>query len=296
MTPTPAPATHDRAIDRLAFRPEIRTPDLALPAGACDCHCHVIGAPGAGELSPDRGYTPPEAALPAYLNMARVLKLARCVLVQPSVYGTDNRVMLDALDQLGDAARGVVVVDPQVTDEELRALHDRNVRGIRINTACPGGLRLEDAKRLAPRIAPLGWHLQLFCGLADIRGNAEWLGGLDVPIVIDHFGFPANSDEAATLRALRTEYDFWFKLSAPYRISAAPHPYDVAAYLDALLQRGTERLLWGTDWPHTDLSAHMPDDGDLCDLLADWLPDAAQRQVVLVTNPEHLYGFAAQDR
>ncbi len=206
--------------------------------------------------------------------------------------------MLAALATLGSSARGVVVVEPNITDAALQDLHAQNVRGVRINTACPGGLNLEDVKTLAPKIKPLGWHFQLFCRLADLAEHADFLSALGVPVVVDHFGFPQNTPQTAKsemvlLRRLRQDYGFWFKLSAPYRITPMPPAYEVSGFVDALCDDGVDRLVWGTDWPHTDLTEHMPDDGDLCDLVSHWLPDPAQRRAVLVDNPARLYGFAA---
>lgn len=206
--------------------------------------------------------------------------------------------MLAALATLGPSARGVVVVDPHITDAALQDLHAQNVRGVRINMACPGGLSLEDVKMLAPKIKSFGWHIQIFCRLVDLAGHAELLSTLGVPVIVDHFGFPQNrpqmaKSEMALLRRLRQDYGFWFKLSAPYRIAPTPPAYEVSGFVDALLDEGVDRLVWGTDWPHTDLTEHMPDDGDLCDLVSHWLPDPVQRRAVLVDNPAHIYGFDA---
>lgn len=266
-----------------------------LPAGSCDCHMHVFGPVDRFPLSPKRGYTPVPVTLDDYEQVMQALGIDRAVVVQPSVYGADNTALLDALAQRPERLRGVAVVDPGVSDAALQALHDRGVRGIRINRRNPGGLTLNDAMLLARRIAPLGWHLQLQVELARGVELADFAARCPVPLVLDHFGFldprwPVDDPRFdAVLRLLETG-DLWVKMSAPYRLSHRGHPYDdLKPFTTALLLQRPDRLVWATDWPHTELSADMPDDVDLAhqiDLLA---PDL--RRQVLVDNPARLYDF-----
>lgn len=269
-----------------------------LPAGTCDTHMHVFGPVERFPLSPKRGYTPVPVTLDDYENVMQALGIDRAVVVQPSVYGTDNAALLDALARWPDRLRGIAVVDPGVSTATLEALHDEGVRGIRINRRNPGGLTLNDAEQLARRIAPLGWHLQLQVELARGVELADLAARCPVPLVLDHFGFldprwPLDDPHfGAVLRLLETG-GLWVKMSAPYRLSHEGHPYgDLRPFMTALLSHRPDRLLWATDWPHTELSADMPDDVDLAHQL-DLLAPGLRRQV-LVDNPARLYDFPSR--
>lgn len=266
-----------------------------LPAGTCDTHMHVFGPPERFPLSPERGYTPAAVTLDDYEPVMQALGIDRAVLVQPSVYGTDNAALLEALARWPQRLRGVAVVDPGVPGSTLQTLHDAGVRGIRINRRNPGGLSWADAEQLARRIAPLGWHLQLQVELARGVELADLAARCPVPLVLDHFGFLdphwAMNDPrfCAVLRLMETGA-LWVKMSAPYRLSHRGHPYDdLRPFMAALLAHRPDRLLWATDWPHTELWAHMPDDGELAQLLAPLSPEL--RHHVLVENPARLYDF-----
>ncbi len=236
--------------------------------------------------------------------MLGALGLERAVLVQPSVYARDNTVLVDALARSGGRFRGVAVVGPAVPDLELARLHARGVRGLRVNVVdvpgrLPGALPMADLRALAARIAPLGWHLELLLHVDEFPELDRALAGFPVDVVLGHLGYmktarglddPGFRALARLLRGGRC----WVKLTGPYRISAAPLPYaDVVPFARALAEARADRLLWGSDWPHVMLKGAMPNDADLVDLLADWLPDEALRARVLVDNPAALYGFAA---
>jgi predicted TIM-barrel fold metal-dependent hydrolase len=273
------------------------SPRERAPDGACDCHCHVFGPPDRYPLSPGRAYTPAEASLAGYKAIADALGLTRCVIVQPSVYGTDNRCTLDAVAALGPArARAVAVVDAGFDAAALRRLHEAGARGARFNAVSGNGTPLDQMATLAARIAPLGWHLQLYLDGADLPGLAPVLAELPVPVVIDHMGqVPtakgvAHPDFQALLRLL-SGGRAWVKLCG-YRVSSAGQPFrDVAPQAKALIAAAPERCLWGTDWPHANFAGRV-DAGELLDLLGDWAPDAATRRRILVDNPATLYGFA----
>ena len=273
-------------------------PHWTPPPGGVDCHMHIFGPYDRYPLSPGRAYTPPEASIAMYEEVLATLGLSRTVVVQPSVYGTDNAVTLDAVEAMGrDRARAVVVVDDAVEPAALRAMHGRGARGVRFNAVSGNGTPLEQLEALVGKIAPLGWHLQLYAHAAEILALEEVLARLPVPVVIDHMGGIGARDGgadspafAALIRLL--EGGAWAKLCG-YRASAG-HPYaDVAPMARAMIAAAPDRCVWGTDWPHPSLfpPTGMPDDGHLLDLLADWAPEDAQRRAILVDNPARLYGF-----
>lgn len=241
-------------------------------------------------------FRPPLCPLPNYLEMLHAVGCERAVLVQASVNGADNSVIAAALKSGAFPLRGVAVVSADITDRELEDLHSAGFRGIRINTAsATKGLMLEDAPRLAERIKPMGWHLQFYLNFTPEIG--ELLAKLPVNVVIDHYGrLPAceGTDSPAfraLLKLLRRE-NAWAKLMGPYFVSEKFPAYpDIAPLAHAMVQAAPDRILWGTDWPHPSARAKMPNDGDLADLLAGWVPDEAQRNRVLVENPRRLYGF-----
>lgn len=278
----------------------------ALPPGSCDCHTHVFGAGYAFDGA--RTYTPPEAPLDALRAHQRALGLDRVVVVQPSVYGTDNRCTLDAVDALGPAARAVAVIAPGLPRTALRELHSAGVRGVRINLETAGlhdpavaARRLRDA---ADQVSALGWHVQVFTNLGVIAALHGMLTSLPVPLVIDHFahastaGGPTQPGFAALLDLVRTGHAY-VKLSAPHRV--ADDPMDAAPLARALLAANPARMLWGSDWPHPGahpVNAHDPkalepldpiDDGQALERLRTWAGDAWH--AVLVDNPARLYGF-----
>jgi 2-pyrone-4,6-dicarboxylate lactonase len=282
------------------FRP--RRPALRVPAGACDCHAHILGPARVYPYAPERVYTPPDCLLPDYENMLAALGVAHAVLVQPSVYGTDNTVLVDALERGAGRYRGVAVVDPAVADLELARLHARGVRGVRVNLVDvpgrkPGALMIDRLRTLARRVAPLGWHLELLLHVDEFPGLDDAFAGLSADVVIGHLGYmsAARGLDAPGFRALLRLLErgrCWVKLTGPYRISGAGLPYpDVAPFARALAAARPDRLVWGSDWPHVMLKGAMPNDAELLDLLEDWLPDEALRQRVLVDNPAQLYAF-----
>ncbi|WP_439548946.1 amidohydrolase family protein [Falsiroseomonas sp.] len=230
----------------------------------------------------------------------------RCVVVQPSTYGTDNACLLDALGQLGRIARGVAVVDGRVPDAELRAMDAAGVRGLRFNMTRIGGAGVEVLEALAKRVAPLGWHLQLHTMPEGHVALGDALKRLPLPLVIDHLGrlgAPGWQDHPAwaLLRGLVDAGNTWVKLSGAYHDTrvGAPACADTGAVLRAWQQAAPQRVVWGTDWPHpaaTTGEKPLPDDAQLLDLLADWVPSETERQLLLVDNPASLCGFAETDR
>lgn len=273
-------------------------PHWQPPANSTDCHMHIFGPYDRYPLSPGRGYTPPEASVAAYREMCAAIGVSRTVIVQPSIYGTDNAVTLDAVAALGrDRARAVVVVDDSFDLAALRAMGTQGACGVRFNAVSGNGTPLEQLEALGERLASLGWHLQLYAHSAEMVALEPILARLPCPLVIDHMGGVKtaeggldNAGFKALLRLL--EGGAWAKLCG-YR-SSTGHPYaDVAGMARAMIAAAPDRCVWGTDWPHPSLHTpeEVPDDGHLMDLLADWAPAEAQRQAILVDNPARLYGF-----
>lgn len=280
-----------------------RKPKLVLPQGSCDCHAHVFGPMARFPYSTPRSYTPPDSPLAEYLAMHDTLGVQRGVLVQPSVYGTDNDAMMEALHAHPDRLRGVAVLDPAVPEEELKALHAGGVRGVRVNVLFKGGVPISAARPLAERIAPYGWHVQFLIDVSNHPRLDEELADFPTPVVIDHMGHcdvakTATDPGFAALLRLLDGGRCWVKLSGPYRITARPAvPFDdVTSVARTLVARRPDRMVWGTDWPHPSIKTEMPNDGDLVEMLADWVPDAATRQRILVDNPAALYDFPPLNR
>lgn len=279
----------------------ITTPptERVLPPGTCDTHMHVFGPPARYPLVAGRNYTPQPVTFDAYRPVMAALGIDRAVLVQPSVYGTDNSALLDTLRRDPAHLRGVVVVAPEVSDTELAALHASGVRGIRVNRRNPGGLSLDDLARLAGRVRAFGWHIQLQAVIRSGFSLAPIVRACPVPVVLDHMGFLTPGLQLVggpfgEVLELVAEGNLWVKLSAPYRLCRRDEGgyTALAPYVEALVACRTDRLLWASDWPHTELFEAMPDDLDPALLLGLDRADPDTRRRIFVDNPAALYGFA----
>ena len=281
-----------------------------LPAGACDCHTHVVGDPARWPMVEQRHYTPGPAPVEALQAHLRRLGLQRAVVVQPSFYGSDNRCLLDSLRRLNGAGRGVAVVDDDAGEDVLARLHEGGVRGLRINVESAG---VHDTaaveaplRRWAGRLAPLGWHLQVYAAHTALVQLAPLLDRLAVPVVLDHFALlpaDAGADDPAARRIVElvASGNVYVKLSAPYRIAAADPVSAAAELARAFVAAAPQRVLWGSDWPHTDRepgqAAHEVSryrdiaPATLAESIERWLSGEALRRLVLVDNPGRLYGF-----
>lgn len=286
-----APVPHSVGVNR---------PSRALPARACDSHMHIFDARFAP--SPHWPRTPPVAPVAAYRQLQQRLGTSRTVVVTPSTYGTDNACTLDALDQFGDGARGVAVVAQDVGDAELDRLHARRVCGLRVNFVSPqswGATTPEMLTTLARKVARQpGWHIQVFMHPEQIVAWASVLAALPVPLVIDHLGCidPAQGPAAEACGVLRRLLDggnTWVKLSGAYMRSTVHGPCyaDTLPLGRALVQAAPERLVWGSDWPHTTEAPGTVNDTDLVDLLQAWCGATAVMDRILEDNPAQLYGF-----
>ncbi len=278
-----------------------KRPALAVPPLACDVHAHVCGPQERYPLIAQRLYTPPLASPADYLHMLDLLGLARGVLVQPSIYGTDNRAMLDALATDPKRLRGVAVVPFDTATPELERLHAAGVRGVRCNIVDlkdnKGQLPLAPLRALAQRIKPLGWHVEFLMHVHEFPNLDIQLADFPVDVVFGHLGYVPtaagiDSPGFAALLRLMSDGKAWVKLTAPYRLTQSAMPYeDTAPFALALVDAAPQRLLWGTDWPHVSIKTAMPNDGDLFDVFFKWVPDAALRKRILVDHAESVYDF-----
>jgi predicted TIM-barrel fold metal-dependent hydrolase len=283
---------------------------FAVPPGACDCHTHVFGDSKRFPFAPNRTYTPESASVDEMRKLHRALRTTRVVIVQPSVYGTDNACTVDAIKQLAPNARGIAVIDDQTSDGMLDQMNEAGIRGIRINLATVGQTDPElGRRRFEGAIARIGkrkWHVQMYTQLSVIEAMQKDIAQSPVPVVFDHFG-GAQASSGPSQRGFDVLLDLvrsgraYVKVSAPYRGStAAPDFSDMGPLAKALIAANVRRILWGTDWPHPDTTPgrapteisplRQIDDGRVFNQFAAWA-SAAERKTILADNPKELYGF-----
>lgn len=265
-----------------------------VPAGSCDAHFHVF-EPGY-RCIPAPFYSFPEATIDHYLALVDFLGIERMVLVQPTYYGTDNSLTIDALRRLGPRSRGVVRTEEDVSDATLDEYHLAGVRALRLDlferSEQPTAEIAAFVRRMATRATARGWHVQFYSPGTVIRDLLPFLADLEHTFVIDHMGYMTGTDA-------ETEADFerlldvlrlgncYIKLSGAYRV-AADRPLSAVEHLGrALVQTRPDRLIWGSDWPH--LPDGQRDTGEILNLLADWAPDPAVQQQILVDTPRRLF-------
>jgi len=279
-----------------------RRPGIVLPRGSIDTHVHVF-EPGY-RLSAGRGYTPPYSTLEDLKHLHATLGIERVVFTQPSVYGTDNSAILDAMAVLNSdnpgRARCIVALDMKIADDEIAALDACGVRGVRLNTDNQGGMpiRMDEIPELAARIRPFGWHIEFLFPGKDILELMPVFTALEVPMSIAHFAYqPATAGVKApgwrALVELARRGNTWVKISGANRVSATDlPPYDdVKPMAEALIEAAPERIMWGTDWPHPNKYVANPNDGDLVDAFGDWVSDEAMRRRIMVETPAAFYRF-----
>ena len=296
--------------DWLPFHPNPSKPAYRPPAGAVDAHCHVFGPEAQFPFAPQRKYTPCDASKQQLYALRDHLGFARNVIVQATCHGADNRAMLDACRHSGGRARGVATVQRDVSDAELRSMHDAGVRGVRFNFV----KRLVDFTpkdellEIAARIARLGWHVVIYFEAVDLPELWDFFTSLPTTVVVDHMGRPDVSkapdgpEFELFVKFMRERANVWCKVSCPERLSVigpkalngepglAQGAYrDVVPFARRIVETFPDRVLWGTDWPHPNLKDHMPDDG----LLVDFIPSIATtpelQRKLLVDNPMRLY-------
>lgn len=294
---------HDFPLERTVPgpRPEASAPGAFTPPKlACDAHCHVFGPAKQFPFSPARTYTPPDSGIDAFQALQGQLGLSRAVFVQASCHGVDNSAMVNAIQRGGGRFSGVAMIDDTFSDGDLGHLHDNQVRGIRFNFVAHlgGAPNIDMFWRLTNRVAPLGWHVVLHFDAKDLPAYSQLLDSMPVPYVIDHMARVPATDGVEQvafqhlLALLDRDERCWVKISCAERLTegrVAPFD-DVIPFAQALVACAPDRILWGTDWPHPNLAV-MPDEGQLLDLLAEFVPDETTRNQILVDNPQVLYEF-----
>ncbi len=283
--------------DYLPFHPAPSRPAFKVPAGAVDAHCHVFGPAALFPFAPERKYTPVDAPAETLFTLRDHLGLSRNVIVQATCHGTDNSAMLDAIARSEGQARGVAVVSPMVPDAELKRLHAGGVRGVRFNflKRLVGNAPKDAYVRIADRIAGMGWHIVVYFESHELEDLAPFIRALPGTIVIDHKGRPdlaAGVDSVTFSRVLDLMEDerFWIKATCPERLTVAGPPYDdVVPFGRRLVEDFPDRVLWGTDWPHPNMTSHMPDDGALVDMIPRIAPSEDLQRKLLIDNPMRLY-------
>jgi predicted TIM-barrel fold metal-dependent hydrolase len=278
----------------------VRPPKRQLPPNTVDCHAHIFDRFDRYALAGTHKYSPPLCAREAWLALHSALGVARGVQVHGSPYGYDNSITYDFLQEHRGRFVGVAVVGPDVSDAELKRLDAGGFCAARLMDQFPTGATTAMLEDIARRIAPYGWHIEI-----NIAKAGDWvaleprLRRCPVPLVFDHMGRPrggegVNSPGFNVIRRLLTERDdCWTKISSWYRLSDAgpPHYDDMRPFVQTLLKERPDRCVWGTNWPHPGLTAFMPNDVDLLDLLESWLPGDAVRENLFAVNAAKLYGF-----
>jgi 2-pyrone-4,6-dicarboxylate lactonase len=279
--------------------PSPHAPSFHAPALSCDAHCHVFGPVDRYPYAASRPYTPPEAPLAMFQALHRRLGIDRAVLVNATTYGNDNRVVLDAIAASRGRYRGIGNVDEGMSDRELADLAAGGLDGCRFTFLSRLGGRpdMRVFDRIVERIAPLGWHVDLYVAAKDLGELAPRLRRLPVPYVIDHMGLVEASavlEQPAfqsLLALVARDEKCWVKITGPERISKTGPPFhDAVPFARRLIEAAPDRVLWGTDWPHPNVPV-MPNDGDLVDLLPLYAPDPSARRRLLVENPARLFKF-----
>ena len=279
--------------------PHPKTPQLKAPPGAIDCHIHLFGPASRFPFNPGSRYICDDALPQTAIALQDTLGLAGAVVVSGGGYGQDTRHLEEVLEQFPERFRGVALLPDEVSPAHLARLDRLGVRGARFVSPGHRGALPRLSSSVARRVADFGWHVQFYPAGDDLLVHGQELLDLNMTVVLDHFAaIPAAGGASqpafeALLRMLDTGR-VWVKLSGPMRCDPGDFPYaSVSPLARALVAHAPERLLWGSDWPHVNMNGrHMPNDGDLFDLLADWVPDAAIRQQILVEHPRQLYGFA----
>ncbi len=285
------------------YHPNPRKPAYVPPHGAVDAHCHVFGPGDRFPYAAERKYTPCDAPKETLFALRDFLGFDRSVIVQASCHGRDNAALVDALRSSDGTAKGVAVVRYDVSEDELKELDDAGVRAVRFNFV----KRLVDATprenylRVAEKIAPLGWHIVVYFEAPELESLTPFLTSLPGTIVVDHMGRPDvakgvdDPDFQRFIRLLDDNPNIWTKVSCPERLTVQGPPYDdVVPFQRTLVERFPDRVLWGTDWPHPNMTWIVPDDGELVDLIPRIAPTQRLQQSLLVDNPTRLYW--AQER
>jgi 2-pyrone-4,6-dicarboxylate lactonase len=282
----------------IPFHPNPSKPTYKPPAGAIDTHCHVFGPEAVFPFSPERKYTPCDAPKEKLFALRDFLGFDRNVIVQATCHGTDNRALVDALKASNGKAKGVAFLGAEASDEELRALDAAGVNGVRFNflPRLVGDANPDVYLEVSKRVAAIGWHVDVYFEAPTLHTIIPFLEKIPTTIVLDHMSLPDvtkgvdHPQFQDYLRMLDEHQNVWVKVTCPERVSKTGPPYDdVVPYARAIVERFTDRIVWGTDWPHPNMTTHAPDDGLLVDMIPKFAPEPAQQRAMLIDNPERLY-------
>jgi predicted TIM-barrel fold metal-dependent hydrolase len=279
--------------------PDTRKPKFVPPPLACDAHCHIFGPGAKFPYARDAPYVPPDSPFEGLQRLHSILGIQRAVIVHASCHGSDMRVTLDGIARSHGAYRGTAIIDESYSEKQLQELHEGGIRAVRFNFVKHLGGRPDMGffQKTIQRIQPMGWHLILHLDAEDLVEFDEVFKRVPVPMVIDHMGrvkaaLGLAQPAFTVLLEWMKQDKFWVKICGAERVSSKGPPFtDAVPFAQALIAAAPERILWGTDWPHPNVGAHMPNDGDLMDLFALMAPDPSVQKKILVDNPARLYGF-----
>ena len=279
--------------------PNTRKPRFTPPPLACDAHCHIFGPGSKFPYAKEAAYEPPDSPFEALQVLHRKLGLERAVIVHASCHGSDMRATLDGIARSKGAYRGTAIIDEKYTEKDFQRMHDGGIRAVRFNFVKHLGGRPDMAffHRTVERVKAMGWHLILHLDATDLVEFQDLFKRITVPMVVDHMGRvkAAGGLQQEPFRILLSSLkneNIWVKVCGAERVSSMGPPFtDAVPFAQALIAAAPDRILWGTDWPHPNVGAHMPNDGDLVDLFAQMAPDPAVQRRILVENPARLYGF-----
>lgn len=292
-------AEFTKDVNWLEWCPNPVKPDFVVPEGAVDAHCHVFGPGDQFPFAAERKYTPCDGSAAQLRALRDHLGFARNVIVQASCHGNDNRALVHALKQSNGLARGIATVKPDINQHDLEALHAVGVRGIRFNFVkrLVDVLPFEDLMTIAEKISQYNWHIVVYFEAQDLTEYYDFFTSLPTTVVVDHMGCPdvtkaVDGKEFKLFIKLLAENDnFWSKVSCPERLSVTgPSGYDdVIPFARCIVETFSERVLWGTDWPHPNMKKYMPDDGELVNFIPKIATSKLLQQQLLVNNPMRLY-------
>lgn len=281
------------------YHPNPAKPEYQAPPGAVDAHCHVFGPGDVFPYAPERKYTPCDGPKEKLWMLRDHLGFSRNVIVQATCHGADNRALVDALQNSNGMARGVATVRRDVTDQQLYELHAAGVRGVRFNFVkrLVDKLPFESLAEISARIAPLDWHIVIYFEARELPELYDFFAALPTDVVVDHMGRPDVSkpvdgeEFSRFLTLMRENENFWCKVSCPERLSrqnSADYD-DVVPFAKTVVESFPDRVLWGTDWPHPNMSSHTPDEGNLVDFIPRIATTSELQHKLLVDNPMRLY-------
>ena len=285
--------------DWLPFHPNPSKPKFKVPSGAVDAHCHVFGPADKFPFASTRKYTPCDASKEQLFELRDFLGFERSVIVQATCHGNNNDALEDALIYSNGMARGIASVDQDIDHKTLKRLDRAGVRGVRFNFV----KRLVDStpkdvfEKISSMIADYGWHIVVYVEAQDLAELVPFLLSLPTIVVFDHMARPdvtkgIGSKEFSLFLRLMENEKFWCKTTCPERLSKNgpdKNYSDIVPFMEMLAKDFSNRVLWGTDWPHPNMKSHMPDDGKLVDIIELFAPDMVTQQKLLVDNPMRLY-------